>query len=150
MLLNRQYRTTERIGTADLFNESCCGVNTLAGALASSCGCVGIGLPHDDENDPEAEADEEEQWARPEHDLWPRNSAIASVAPQRLFLFDRIAAPRPRAGCAGLERARSVCAAALPRLPPSLFMINARERCRRSWRTGPSDCLRTERRGSSS
>jgi hypothetical protein len=80
MLLNRQHRTTDRIGTADLFNESYSGVNTLAGASASSCGYVGIGLPHDDENDPEAEADEEKQWARPEHDLWPGDSAIASVS----------------------------------------------------------------------
>jgi hypothetical protein len=38
------------------------------------------GLPHDYENDSEAEVDEEKQWARPEHDLWPRDSAIASVS----------------------------------------------------------------------
>jgi hypothetical protein len=38
------------------------------------------GLPHDYENDPDTEADEEKQWARPEHDLWPHDLVIASVS----------------------------------------------------------------------
>jgi hypothetical protein len=39
------------------------------------------GFPHEDyENDPDAKADEEKQWPRPEHDLWPRDLAIVSVS----------------------------------------------------------------------
>jgi hypothetical protein len=45
MLLSKHHRTTDRIGVAGLFNESYCGVNTLAGASASSCGCVRMVSP---------------------------------------------------------------------------------------------------------
>lgn len=77
---DKQYRITDRISTAALFNKSYCGINIWACAQMSSCECVRMVSPYDYENDPDAEGNEEKYRDGPEHDLRPRYLALRGAA----------------------------------------------------------------------